>query len=58
MTLFGESAGAMSLSLMMLSPLTKGLFRRVILQSGAAPALYTALLDKEAVDRARYANSY
>lgn len=35
-TIFGESAGAMSVSSMMLSPRTRGLFRRAILQSGAA----------------------
>ena len=35
-TIFGESAGAGSVSLLMLSPLTKGLFSRVIAQSGSA----------------------
>ena len=35
-TIFGESAGAGSVSLLMLSPLTKGLFSKVIAQSGSA----------------------
>jgi para-nitrobenzyl esterase len=33
-TVFGESAGAMSLANLLASPLTKGLFRRAIVQSG------------------------
>ncbi|XP_031571703.1 uncharacterized protein LOC116305864 [Actinia tenebrosa] len=57
-TIFGESAGGMSVSLLMLSPLAKGLFKNVILQSGAAPALYTVLLDKEPNEKAeRFANA-
>ena len=35
-TIFGESAGGGSVSLLMLSPLAKGLFARVIAQSGSA----------------------
>ncbi|XP_054249600.1 bile salt-activated lipase-like [Indicator indicator] len=35
-TIFGESAGGASVSLQMLSPKNKGLFRRAISQSGAA----------------------
>ena len=35
-TLFGESAGGMSASLHLISPLSKGLFHRAIMQSGAA----------------------
>jgi para-nitrobenzyl esterase len=35
-TVFGESAGAMSLGALLGSPRAKGLFRRAILQSGAA----------------------
>lgn len=34
-TLFGESAGSFSTSALFLSPLTKGLFHRAIMQSGA-----------------------
>ena len=33
-TIFGESAGSMAVSGLILSPLTKGLFHRAILQSG------------------------
>lgn len=35
-TIFGESAGGMSVSLHLVSPLSKGLFHRAIMQSGAA----------------------
>jgi para-nitrobenzyl esterase len=35
-TVFGQSAGAQDTSLLMISPLAKGLFHRVIVQSGSA----------------------
>jgi len=35
-TLFGESAGSVSVSLHLLSPLSHGKFHRAILQSGSA----------------------
>ena len=35
-TVFGESAGAIDISVLMTSPLSKGLFQRVIAESGAA----------------------
>jgi len=35
-TVFGESAGSSSVSLLIMSPLAKGLFQRAILQSGVA----------------------
>ena len=38
-TLFGESAGAVDVGALMTSPLTRGLFRRVIAQSGAVMSL-------------------
>ncbi len=37
-TVFGESAGAMSIATLMASPAARGLFHRAILQSGAATA--------------------
>ena len=41
-TVFGESAGAMSLGSLLGSPRARGLFRRAILQSGAAHNVSTA----------------
>jgi para-nitrobenzyl esterase len=43
-TVFGESAGAMSVSLLMAMPRARGLFHRVIAQSGAASAARTTEL--------------
>ncbi|XP_078390362.1 bile salt-activated lipase-like [Cetorhinus maximus] len=40
-TLFGESAGGASTSMHALSPVNRGLFRRVISQSGDAQAMWT-----------------
>ena len=40
-TIFGESAGAVSASLLMLIPQAKNLFHRVIAQSGAADSVHT-----------------
>ncbi len=40
-TIFGESAGAMSVSLLMTMPRARGLFHRAIAQSGAASAAKT-----------------
>ncbi|MDX2560458.1 carboxylesterase family protein [Streptomyces sp. TX20-6-3] len=37
-TVFGESAGAVSIAALMASPLAKGLFRRAVMQSGAPSA--------------------
>ena len=53
-TIFGESAGGMSVALLMLSPLTNGLFQNVIMQSGTAIALPSYLERREADLRARY----
>lgn len=38
-TVFGESAGALSVAALLASPLAEGLFRRAVLQSGAPMAL-------------------
>ena len=43
-TIFGESAGAMSVSLLLSMPTANGLFHRVIAQSGAASAARTPAL--------------
>lgn len=45
-TLFGESAGAASVSMHLLSPLSRNLFNQAIMQSGAATAPW-ATVDKE-----------
>ncbi len=39
-TIFGESGGGVKVSIMMVSPLAKGLFHRAICQSGTAAATY------------------
>ncbi|KAH3811379.1 acetylcholinesterase-like isoform X1 [Dreissena polymorpha] len=52
-TLFGESAGAVSVGMHMLSPLSLGKFHKVILQSGAPHAAWAILSDKEAKNRSR-----
>lgn len=41
-TVFGESAGAMSIAALLAMPTAEGLFRRAILQSGASQVLPTA----------------
>lgn len=50
-TLFGESAGAVSVGMHMMSPLSRSKFHRVILQSGAPQAAWATLSDKEAKNR-------
>ena len=47
MTIFGESAGAASVGYQMLSPMSRGLFSRAILQSGTPLASWA--LDKDPV---------
>lgn len=46
-TIFGESAGAVSVSLHMVSPLSRGLFHRAIMQSGTVPMRMKARADLE-----------
>ncbi|XP_065225808.1 esterase FE4-like [Planococcus citri] len=48
-TLFGESAGASSVHFLMLSPLTKGLFHKAIVQSGSALAPWALSYDYESI---------
>lgn len=50
-TLFGESAGAVSVSLHLLSPLSRDLFQRAIMQSGAATAPWAIVPREEAIIR-------
>nr|AWW17119.1 carboxylesterase E4 [Subpsaltria yangi] len=51
-TIFGESAGAGSVVLHMVSPMSKGLFHRAIAQSGTALPEWAAIDASVAVDRA------
>jgi len=50
-TLFGESAGSVSVSLHLLSPLSHGKFHRAILQSGSANMPWATLTQTEAKRR-------
>lgn len=50
-TLFGESAGAVSISLHLLSPLSRRLYSQAILQSGAATAPWVILTKEESFRR-------
>jgi acetylcholinesterase len=54
-TLFGESAGSVSVSMHLLSPLSRGKFARAILQSGSANTNWATCDMKEAVSRGRAA---
>ncbi|XP_070551708.1 acetylcholinesterase-like [Ptychodera flava] len=45
-TIFGESAGAISVDLLLFSPLAEGLFHRAIMQSGTATTPSIPLTDK------------
>jgi para-nitrobenzyl esterase len=46
-TIFGESAGSISVSVLMSSPMAKGLFQKAIGESGSV--LYSRILDSEAL---------
>ncbi|KAJ8310284.1 hypothetical protein KUTeg_012149 [Tegillarca granosa] len=52
-TLFGESAGAASVGLHLLSPLSRGKFHRAILQSGAPQANWATVSQEEGIRRSR-----
>ncbi|XP_077986320.1 carboxylesterase 1C-like [Glandiceps talaboti] len=50
-TIFGESAGGMSVSFLMLSPLSEGLFHRGIMQSGTALLEVGFMIGNEKVNK-------
>ncbi|RUS90646.1 hypothetical protein EGW08_001643 [Elysia chlorotica] len=50
-TIFGQSTGAISIGFHLLSPLSKGLFKNAILQSGSPTAYWAVMKTKKAVDR-------
>ena len=49
-TVFGESAGALSISWLSLSPYSNGLFSKVILMSGAAGAPFDYLPESRSLE--------
>ncbi|XP_049862482.1 juvenile hormone esterase-like isoform X2 [Schistocerca gregaria] len=57
-TIFGESAGAACVHLLALSPLARGLFHRVIMESGSALAPWTLARNGESAARAREVAAY
>lgn len=52
-TLFGQSAGSMAASALVLSPLASGLFNRVILQSGVVSSYFGSNSDKVGLEKAK-----
>jgi para-nitrobenzyl esterase len=54
-TIFGESAGSLDVSVLMTSPLSQGLFRRVIAQSGSVVELGDPLTQSQAEKRGEIA---
>jgi para-nitrobenzyl esterase len=52
-TLFGESAGAYDIGLLMTSPLSKSLFRRAIAESGAVSGFHSSRTKEHAEDLAQ-----
>nr|QNG40885.1 acetylcholinesterase 1 [Hofstenia miamia] len=52
-TIFGESAGAASVGYHLLSPISQGLFKRAILQSGSPTAVWARFSQKEMLRRSK-----
>jgi len=50
-TLFGESAGAVSVSMHLLSPLSRNFFNRAIMESGSATASWGVITRDESILR-------
>ena len=50
-TLFGQSAGAMSIGNLMAAPMAEGLFHRVILQSGAMRHVHTPIESRQIAEQ-------
>jgi len=57
-TIFGESAGAMSVGTLLSMPRAEGLFRRAIAQSGAAHHVFSAATARRVGQRRRPARGY
>lgn len=53
LTLFGESAGGGSVSIHLMSPVTRGLVKRGILQSGTLNAPWSFMMPEKAVEIAK-----
>ncbi|XP_002741758.1 cholinesterase-like [Saccoglossus kowalevskii] len=57
-TIFGESAGGVSVGMHLMSPMSQHLFQRAILQSGTPLSPWATLTEIEAIDRAKeFANN-
>ena len=52
-TIFGQSAGACSVGLHMMSPMSAGLYDKVILQSGTAASTFASMDNKTAIESAK-----
>jgi len=55
-TIFGQSAGGMSVNVMLVSPLAKGLFHKAILQSSPSRLLTSRKIDEDSTETPSLAN--